>query len=79
MLGIRPEHFTGTGKISLPVTVEVAEHLGGASLIHANGNHGDTLVIQSDSSRSVKAGDSISARFDVERAFLFDDQERRVR
>ena len=79
MLGIRPEHFSATGTVSLPVTVEVAEHLGGASLIHADSNHGDTLVIQSDSSRSVKAGDSISARFDVERTFLFDDQERRVR
>ncbi len=79
MLGIRPEHFSGAGAVSLPVVVEVAEHLGGASLIHAKGGQGDTMVIQSDSSRSVKAGDSIAARFDVGRVFLFDAEEQRLR
>ena len=79
MLGIRPEHFSGEGAISLPVTVEVAEHLGGESLIYARGKDGDRMVIHSDSGRSVKAGDAIPARFDVDHVYLFDAEEQRVR
>ncbi|MCG8508142.1 MAG: sn-glycerol-3-phosphate ABC transporter ATP-binding protein UgpC [Rhodospirillales bacterium] len=78
-LGVRPEHFKEDGAVSLPVVVDVAEHLGGESLIYAKGKAGETMVIHTESGRSVKAGDSIPARFDIDKVYLFDTREQRVR
>jgi len=78
-LGVRPEHFSDKGAIHLPVTVDVAEHLGGTSLIYARTPAGKALVVESTSGRSAKAGAPLSVSFDLDRAYLFDHDELRLR
>ena len=77
--GLRPEHFKKGGAASLPVTVEIAEHLGGETYVHARVGRSDLLTIASDDGRDLKSGDTFDARFDPARALLFDEGGARVR
>jgi lactose/L-arabinose transport system ATP-binding protein len=77
--GIRPEHFKRGGSAHLPVTVEIAEHLGGETYVHARVGGSDLLTIASDDGRDLKSGDTFDARFDPARVLLFDEGGARVR
>ena len=73
MLGIRPEHFDPAGAVSLPVKVDVIEHLGGSSFLYARTGPGvDPLTIERRDARDGREGETIEARFDPARAMLFD-------
>lgn len=78
-LGIRPEHFKNSGSIALPCKVDVAEHLGGTSFIHALSVSGHKIVIQSQSSRTATSGLDYFARFDTSSLYLFNNNGKRLR
>lgn len=78
-LGIRPEHFDADGSVKLHLTVDVAEHLGGTSFVYAHTQAGEKLVLEARDDRNTVANSPMMAAFNVERAYLFDPQGKRVR
>lgn len=78
-LGIRPEHFKDSGEIGLPCKVDVAEHLGATSFIHALSCSGEKLVIQSQHSRSATTGKDYLAKFNASSIYLFNNKGERLR
>jgi lactose/L-arabinose transport system ATP-binding protein len=80
-VGIRPEHFTETGSATLPVTVEIIEHLGGETFAYARPATGDVITIRiaPERSRELKGGQAIDAKFDPRAVLLFDAKGERVR
>jgi lactose/L-arabinose transport system ATP-binding protein len=79
-LGIRPEHFDAKGTVSISLTVDVVEHLGGTSFAYAGGNSENPLTIELKEGRNAAAGQMLQTGFDPARAFLFDaGSGRRIR
>lgn len=79
-LGVRPEHFMiDGGDCEIELIVDVAEHLGGTSFIHASGFSGKTIVIENNNQREQRVGTSIAIGVDASKALLFDDNEKRMR
>jgi lactose/L-arabinose transport system ATP-binding protein len=74
VLGVRPEHFfpAGQGDCDLTVTIDVTEHLGSTSFVHANATSGEPLVIEQDESRAGGGRDRLTVSIPAERAFVFD-------
>ncbi len=81
ILGIRPEHIAigDSSPISLGVTADVTEQLGGSSLVYANSRGGETVVIEQRGYSGVKHGDGFHFTFDPEQARLFDAEGQRIR
>ncbi len=81
ILGVRPEHIAidGNAPISLGVTADVTEQLGGSSLVYANSPGGETVVIEQRGYSAVKHGDGFNFTFDPDQARLFDTGGQRVR
>jgi lactose/L-arabinose transport system ATP-binding protein len=77
--GIRPDHFKRGGNASLPVKVEIIEHLGGETFFYARVGASSVLTIASDNGRDLKSGDTMDARFDPARVLLFDGAGQRLR
>ena len=77
--GIRPDHFKRGGSANLPVQVEIVEHLGGETFVHARAGSSSILTIGSDNGREIKSGDQMEARFDPARVLLFDGEGTRLR
>ena len=77
--GIRPDHFKRGGSASLPVKVEIVEHLGGETFVYARAGSSSVLTIGSDDGRDLKSGDQMEARFDPARVLLFDGDGSRLR
>ncbi len=73
-IGIRPEHFNPAGNASLNTTIEVVESLGGSSFGYANAESESPLTIGLEEHQAMNARGEFTARFDPERAFLFDSQ-----
>ena len=71
-VGIRPEHVSSTGKVRLPVTVDVVENLGSTSFAYATARNGGSLIVELESADQVKAGHEAEIGFDPKSAFLFD-------
>lgn len=73
-LGIRPEHFSKTGKSTLKTKIDVIEELGGTSFAYAGADTADPLTIEVKERDPIKPGQTITVAFDPARAFLFDAQ-----
>ena len=71
-VGIRPEHVSSTGKVHLPVKIDVVENLGSTSFAYATTRNGGSLIIELESADQVKAGHEADIGFDPKSAFLFD-------
>jgi lactose/L-arabinose transport system ATP-binding protein len=78
-VGIRPDHFKRGGTAKLPVMIEIVEHMGGETFVHARASSSSILTIASDDGRNFKSGDALEARFDPARVMLFDGAGSRVR
>jgi lactose/L-arabinose transport system ATP-binding protein len=78
--GLRPDAFRKGGAAALRLMVEIVEHLGAETLVHARAGAGGPMVtLVTDEGRSVQSGQEIAARFDPGALYLFDAGGRRVR
>ena len=77
--GIRPDVFRKGGREALSLTVEIVEHLGAETLVHARAGDGPTITLITDEGRDIAAGQTIAARFDPASVYLFDAGGRRLR
>ncbi|OAP36690.1 sugar ABC transporter ATP-binding protein [Sinorhizobium glycinis] len=78
-IGIRPEHFKEEGSVSLDLTIDMLEHLGGETFAYARHGNGELVVIETKNGRGLKSGDRITARFDPACALVFDEGGKRLR
>lgn len=72
-LGIRPEHVQenmADADISIPVVIDVAEHLGGLTYLYGQFKH-HTLTIEVSGSNLTRNGESIEAGIKKEKVYLF--------
>ncbi|MBE0579580.1 sn-glycerol-3-phosphate ABC transporter ATP-binding protein UgpC [Devosia sp.] len=72
LLGVRPEHFAPDEAVSLNLTVDLVEHLGGASYAYIGSGTAHPLTIEMRDARNVGRGTVLETSFDPNRAFLFD-------
>ena len=72
LLGVRPEHFGADLPVRLAVTVDLVEHLGGASYAYIGSGSTHPLTIEMRDARAVGRGTALDIGFDPARAFLFD-------
>jgi multiple sugar transport system ATP-binding protein len=73
-LGVRAEHvMPGQGS---PAAIEVLEHLGDRTLIHARMRDGTTLVYAEPGDSTLRAGDTVELQADGSAVHLFDDTGR---
>ncbi len=77
-VGVRPEHFVEDGSATLPVTIDMLEHLGGETFVYARSASGVMVVMESKHGRSLRSGQALDARFDAARALLFDKNGARI-
>lgn len=78
-LGVRPESFSTDGTVSLTLTVEIVENLGGETFAYASQGNSGVITIATGRQRGVKSGDVLDARFDPENALMFNDDGVRIR
>ncbi|HTO30684.1 MAG TPA: sn-glycerol-3-phosphate ABC transporter ATP-binding protein UgpC [Pararhizobium sp.] len=78
-VGVRPEHFDDTGPAVLNLTIDMLEHLGGETFAYARHGSGDLVIIETKHGRDLKTGETIHAKFEPERALLFDAAGKRIR
>ena len=78
-VGIRPEHFKAGGSASLPLTVDIVEHLGGETYAYARHGNGDLLTIATNNARDVASGDAYEAKFDPASMLIFSPEGARIR
>ncbi|MGH8162560.1 MAG: ABC transporter ATP-binding protein [Gammaproteobacteria bacterium] len=71
-LGIRPEHLVLAEDGPLHGSVEIVEHLGADTLLHANGVAGANFIARVDDRVRVRAGDKMTVALSPGRASLFD-------
>ncbi|NGN43212.1 sn-glycerol-3-phosphate ABC transporter ATP-binding protein UgpC [Mesorhizobium sp. CGMCC 1.15528] len=79
-LGIRPEHFVAAdgATSALSGKVTLVERLGGVTYAHAQLPEGGTITVESRDARSFNAGDGARFGLDGSRAFLFDQDGKRI-
>jgi lactose/L-arabinose transport system ATP-binding protein len=77
-VGVRPEHFQDSGTATLPVTIDMLEHLGGETFVYARSSSGVMVVMESKQGRSLRSGQALEARFDAAKALLFDKSGARI-
>lgn len=73
-LGIRPEHFSKTGKAKLKTKIDVIEELGGTAFAYSGADTENPLTIEMQEHEPIKPGETITVAFDPARAFLFDSE-----
>ena len=73
-LGIRPEHFDTAGSVKVSASVDVVEHLGGASFAYGPSGTDEPLTIELKEGRHVREGGRLDTGFDPARTFLFDPE-----
>jgi lactose/L-arabinose transport system ATP-binding protein len=79
-LGLRPEHIEiAAAGAGLPLTVEMAENLGGVSFLHARTPAGNPVVLERRGGRESLEGRTIAATVPPERALVFDAGGERLR
>ena len=79
-IGLRPEHVSmGTeGTARLAVTVQMVEHLGGNSFVHAVTAAGDTLTVQEQGHAQFRAGAMAEVSLEAGKCLVFDAQGNRL-
>jgi len=78
-LGLRPEHLTldaAGAPVSLSVTSEYAENLGGSSQLYARTADGTRVIVQAAGRHATTRGDALRLGARAEHAYLFDAQGR---
>ena len=78
VLGIRPEHLQPAEQ-GLPVTVEMAEELGGNSYVHARSATGADLVFERRGSRDRLDGQRLHLGADPQTIYAFTPDGQRLR
>jgi lactose/L-arabinose transport system ATP-binding protein len=79
-VGLRPAALGRRGAESLALRVEIVEHLGAETLVHARPEGGTRLVtIALDNGRDVRPGQPFAARFDTTSMMLFGKDGARLR
>ena len=80
-VGLRPDIFRQGGAVGLELKVDLLEHLGGETLVHArHGAAGQSIMtISTDKGRSYRIGDTITIHFAPNRALFFAQDGRRLR
>jgi len=73
-IGIRPEHFGSAGNASLHTQIEVVESLGGLSYGYSDSDSEAPLTMALEEHQLGKARGDFTARFDANRAFLFNPE-----
>jgi lactose/L-arabinose transport system ATP-binding protein len=71
-LGIRPEHFDPAGAVTLPIDIDLIEHLGGSSFAYARSETDHPLIVEFRDRRQLNPGQRLETGFHVEQALLFD-------
>ncbi|MDZ7938780.1 MAG: sn-glycerol-3-phosphate ABC transporter ATP-binding protein UgpC [Rhodoferax sp.] len=77
-VGVRPEHFIDEGDATLPVTIDMLEHLGGETFVYARSASGVMVVMESKNGRNLRSGQTLDACFDASKALLFDKDGQRI-
>ncbi len=79
-VGLRPQVLGRTGDQSLGLTVEIVEHFGSDSLVHAR-PAGSTRLLTAlvDNGRDLARGQRFEARFRTDNLLLFDQAGQRIR
>jgi lactose/L-arabinose transport system ATP-binding protein len=77
-VGVRPEHFVESGTATLPVTIDMLEHLGGETFVYGRSAGGAMVVMESKQGRELRSGQPLEARFDAGKALLFDKSGARI-
>lgn len=72
-MGLRPEHITEEANGGVPALVERVEVTGPENLVYCSCN-GASFVSRLPAARTVKRGDRLALRFDMERAHFFDPE-----
>jgi lactose/L-arabinose transport system ATP-binding protein len=77
-LGLRPEHIDveGGAGARLQLTADLAESLGGSTLIYAQTSAGETITLDAPGWRELGKGQAFAAGFDAGNAYLFDSEGR---
>ena len=78
-LGVRPEHLAPVEEGGLPVTVEVAEELGGSSFIHTRAASGADIVFERRGHRDRLDGQSLRIGTSAENVLAFLPNGKRLR
>ncbi len=72
-LGVRPEHLMlGEGRNLIRLKADLAESLGGSTLIYGQTDSGETLSLQAAGRRMFGKGEAFTAGFNPADAYLFD-------
>ncbi|UES41695.1 ABC transporter ATP-binding protein [Roseibium aggregatum] len=77
-VGLRPEHLT-SADTGIPVTVEMAEDLGGVSYLHTHMPDGREIVVEWRGSRHAGGGEAIKLTCTPEQVLVFNEQDQRIR
>ncbi|MCY1549932.1 hypothetical protein D9M68_861380 [compost metagenome] len=77
-MGVRPEHFQEDGSATLPVSIDMLEHLGGETFVYARSASGVMVVMESKHGRSLRSGQTMDTHFDAAKALLFDKSGQRI-
>jgi lactose/L-arabinose transport system ATP-binding protein len=80
LVGMRPEHFQiDAGELTLPLTVDVVENLGGTRFLYGSVSSGETIVVEARDRTGIKAGDVVMVGLDAGRALFFQTSGERLR
>ena len=77
-VGVRPEHFQEGGDATLPVIIDMLEHLGGETFIYGRSSGGVMVVMESKQGRDLRSGQVMQAHFDATKALLFEKGGQRI-
>ncbi|WP_431300672.1 ABC transporter ATP-binding protein [Tabrizicola sp. BL-A-41-H6] len=79
-VGLRPQHFRSDGDAAVHLTIEIVEHLGSDTLVHARPDGSAHLLTALVSGgRDLRSGQPFEARFRTSEIFLFDPAGQRLR
>jgi lactose/L-arabinose transport system ATP-binding protein len=79
-VGLRPQFIGRDGDQALDLTIEIVEHFGSDSLVHARSAGSDRLVTALvENGRDLGSGQRLEARFRTEDLLFFDQDGLRIR
>ena len=78
-LGIRPEHLTLVSGGKIDGTVTHVERLGGDTNLLVKSSEDERLTVRLFGQHATQVGDTVSLDYDPQNAFLFDQDQQRIR
>ncbi|MFY0682705.1 MAG: ABC transporter ATP-binding protein [Thalassovita sp.] len=78
-LGIRPEHLTLVSGGKIDGTVTHVERLGGDTNLLVKSSEDERLTVRLFGQHATQVGDAVSLDYDPQNAFLFDQDQQRIR